>query len=64
MTALEPPDSLHLQAADGWIGLGDYAAASDELEQISPASRAHRDVLQLRWRIHADAQNWDACLDT
>ena len=39
MTALEPPDSLHLQAAEGWLGLGDYAAANDELEQIAAANR-------------------------
>jgi predicted Zn-dependent protease len=63
MKALQPPDSLHLQAAEGWIGLGDYAAADDELEQISSASRTHPDVLQLRWRIYAAAKKWDACLD-
>ncbi|MGA2862948.1 MAG: hypothetical protein ABSF95_00505 [Verrucomicrobiota bacterium] len=28
------------------------------------ANRAHPDVLQVRWRAYADAQNWDACLDT
>jgi predicted Zn-dependent protease len=63
MKALQPPDSLHLRAAEGWVGLGDCAAAEDELEQISPASRAHPDVLQLRWRICAVAKKWDACLD-
>jgi len=56
MKALQPPDSLHLQAAEGWIGLGDYAAANDELEQIAAANRAHPDVLQLRWRIYAHAE--------
>lgn len=60
---LESPDSLHLQAAKGWIGLGNYADANDELEQIAAASRAHPDVLQLRWRICAAAKKWDACLD-
>ena len=63
MKTLQPPDSIHLQAAEGWIGLGDYAAANDELEQISVASRVHPDVLQLRWRIFADARKWNACLD-
>ena len=53
MKPLESPDSLHLQAADGWVGLGDFAAANSELEEITPASRAHPDVLQLRWRIYA-----------
>jgi predicted Zn-dependent protease len=62
MPALQPPDSPHLQAAEGWIGLGNYAEANDELEQIAAANRAHPDVLQLRWRIYADARKWEACL--
>ena len=60
---LEAPDSLHLQAADGWIGLGNYPEANEELGQIAAANRAHPDVLQLRWRIYANAEKWDACLD-
>ncbi len=60
---LQPHDALHLQAAEGWVGLGDYSAANDELEQITPACRAHPNVLQLRWRIYANAGKWDACLD-
>ncbi len=60
---LKPPDSLHLRAAEGWIGLDDSSSANDELEQISPTGRVHPDVLQLRWRICAKAEKWDACLD-
>jgi len=60
---LAPPDCLHLQAAEGWIGLGDYAEANEELEQIAAANLAHPDVLQLRWRIDAAAKKWDACLE-
>jgi predicted Zn-dependent protease len=63
MMPLEAPDSIHLQAAEGWVGLGNYADANDELEQIAAANRAHPDVLQIRWRIYADARKWDACLD-
>ena len=60
--ALQPPDSIHLQAAEGWIGLGNYAEANEELEYITAENRAHPDVLQLRWRIYADARKWEACL--
>jgi predicted Zn-dependent protease len=60
---LQPPDCFHFQAAEGWIGLGDYNAATEELEQITAANRDDPDVLQLRWRIYAEAQKWDACLD-
>jgi uncharacterized protein HemY len=63
MKALQPTDVRHLRAAEGWIGLGDCAAANDELERISGASRAHPDVLQLRWRICVHADKWDDCLD-
>jgi predicted Zn-dependent protease len=61
--SLRPPDSIHLQAAEGWIGLGNYAEANEELENITAENRAHPDVLQLRWRIYADAKKWKACLD-
>jgi uncharacterized protein HemY len=62
-TSLEPPDRLHLEAAEGWIGLGDYSSAAQELESITAANRTQPDVLQLRWRISAEAHDWDACLD-
>ncbi|MGA2661941.1 MAG: hypothetical protein ABSH34_31055 [Verrucomicrobiota bacterium] len=57
MNPLEPPDTLHLRAAKGWIGRGDHAAADSEPEQISHASHAHPDVLQGLWRIYADPQH-------
>jgi len=31
---LKPLDEFHLQAASGWIGLGDFDSARDELAQI------------------------------
>lgn len=45
---LEPPDSIHLNAAQGWFELGDLVSASDELEEISAKSRAHPAVLKMR----------------
>jgi hypothetical protein len=45
---LRPPDTLHLRAAQGWLGLDDHLAANEVLEQISAANRTHPDVLQLR----------------
>jgi uncharacterized protein HemY len=63
MKPLDHPDSSHLRASEGWVGLGDFTSAGQELDQISPGNRAHPDVLQLRWRISAGAENWNACLD-
>ena len=56
---LEHPDTIHLQAAQGWLGLGNYLEANDELENISPANKAHPDVLQVRCKIYHDAGKWD-----
>ena len=61
--SLEHPDNLHLQAAQGWLELGNHLEANEELEQITPELRAHPDVLEVRWHIYAHAKKWDACVD-
>jgi tetratricopeptide (TPR) repeat protein len=57
---LAPPDSHYLNAAEGWLGLGDYQSALEELELINPALRAHPDVLAVRCDIYTDAMKWPA----
>ena len=54
---------MQLEAAVGWIQLGDYDSANDELEKIRAEWRAHPDVLELRWLIYSNDEQWDACLD-
>jgi hypothetical protein len=44
---LEPPDSLHLEAAEGWLELGNHLEANEELENITPQMRVHPDVLEM-----------------
>jgi predicted Zn-dependent protease len=61
---LEPPDSLHFQAAQGWLELGDHVEANAELQKISQCRQWHPDVLNLRWEICAAAQSWRAALET
>ena len=63
MTPLQPPDRQHLDAAQGWLDLGNHIEASEELEQIGPENRSHPDVLQVRWRVYAKAGRWDATLE-
>jgi predicted Zn-dependent protease len=63
MKELEPPDSLHLQAAQGWLELGNHVEADADLDKITPQLRAHPDVLKLRWQIYAAAKKWEAALD-
>ena len=60
---LEPPDSMHLEAAQGWLDLDSHLEANEELEKIAPGNRVHPDVLQVRWRIYARAAKWAASLD-
>ena len=45
---LEPPDSFHLEAAVGWLELGNHLEANEELDQITASLRAHPDVLLVR----------------
>lgn len=63
MNPLQHPDTLHLQAAQGWLELGNHTEANEELEQITADLRVHPDVLAVRWQIYACAKKWDACLD-
>jgi predicted Zn-dependent protease len=63
MQPLDPPDSLHLQAAQGWIELGNPVEADAELGKITPQHRGHPAVLELRWEICAKEKKWDAALE-
>jgi len=51
-----------LNAAVGWLGLGNYLAANEELERIEARLRAHPDVLQTRCHVCVLAKQWDAVL--
>ena len=63
MKPLPPPDAHHLQAVEGWMELGDFLSANDELEKITTSLRSHPDVLEVRWQIYTHAKKWEACLD-
>src|SRR5579862_676609 len=60
---LQATESFHLRAAEGWIGVGDYAAAIERLKKISPEWWTHPSVLKVRWQICVNAKNWEAALD-
>src|SRR5947209_5474775 len=61
-TKLEPPNTHHLNAAQGWLGLGNPAEANVELENIPPALQSHPEVLEVRWQVCAAAQKWQECV--
>lgn len=56
MKALQPPDSHHIDAAPGWLDLGNHIEADAELDNIAASSRAHPDVLNVRWGMRAGVQ--------
>ena len=60
---MEPPNSTHLRAAHGWLELGNYQAAFDELEEIEPEWRIHPDVLEARWFVYEMAEKWKFCIE-
>ena len=56
-------DQRCLAAAEGWLELGDWREANAELENISPQSRAHPEVLRLRWEIYSNGRKWESALE-
>lgn len=56
-------DVRHLQAAEGWLGLGDHASAREELDALAPELQRHPAVLRLRWEIFSAAKKWDCALE-
>ena len=48
MKPLEPPDSFHVLAAQGWFELGNYLEANSELEQTTPENRGRYDTVNDR----------------
>ena len=56
---MEPPDDFYLKAAEGWLELGNWVEANEELERITPLMRAHPNVLRLRWEIYSKAKKWE-----
>jgi len=63
MKPLQPPDSYHFSAAIGWLDLGNWQDANEELEKIAPTLRSHPDVLEVRLQIYAKAGKREPCVD-
>ena len=59
---LQPPDSFFLEAAVGWIELGNPHEALAELAQISAVNAENPQVLELKWQIFARQENWEGSL--
>jgi len=56
-------DRHHLDAAPGWLGLGSWEEANDELDNITPQLRGHPEVLGVRFQIYAKAEKWEYAVE-
>jgi Flp pilus assembly protein TadD len=63
MKPLEPPDSHFVSAAVGWLGLGNWQEAAEELKHLSPDAASHPEVLAVRYEILAKAGQWELAAD-
>lgn len=63
MPQLEPPDIHYLNAAIGWLELGRRDDALVELQNISAEHQRHPDVLEARWAIYVQENDWTDALD-
>lgn len=62
MPNLQPPDTHHWSAAEGWLELGNYREALAELDLITLAEQSRLEVLSLRWNITAQLKQWEDCV--
>ncbi len=63
ITRLPHSEQHHLDAAEGWLELGNHLEANEELEKIEASLRVHPDVLEVRWQIYAKAKKWEMCVE-
>ena len=56
---LEPPDQQHWKAAVGYVELGMFQDANDQLENIDPFNRAAPEVLAVRFAIYHGLKKWE-----
>ena len=64
MKNLTFPDRHRLNAAEGWLDLGDHEEAEAELRQLSPGARETNDYFNLHWRLLVLRRQWSLALQT
>ena len=53
-----------VDAAEGWLELGDWKSASEELAQLDPNHNTHPEVLRMCVEIHTAAKRWDLVIES
>lgn len=62
MGSLKYPELHHVKAANGWVELGAFDDAEEELEKLPDSFRDHPDVLDVEWKITAGQKKWAEAL--
>jgi predicted Zn-dependent protease len=62
--SLEPPDIHHLNAAEGWLGLGNVSEAEQELTRLTTTVHSHPEVLRVRYHLYAKTKKWSRAAET
>ena len=63
MKPFSPADTKRLEAAEGWLELGNFAEAVRELQALSYRYKNHPEALEVRWKILAAGKQWNECLE-
>ena len=63
MNTFSLADVRHLEAAEGWLGLGDPGSAGEELDAIAEPLSGHPAVLHLRWEVFSAGRKWERALE-
>jgi hypothetical protein len=61
MKPLEPPATIHVSAAEGWLMLGCPDEAERDLGRIAADARSHPDVLGVRCELCVARGDWAGC---
>jgi hypothetical protein len=60
--AIAPPDIFYVNAAVGWLELGNPREALAELQAVAPTLGLHPDILEVRWQAFARMESWEPTL--
>ena len=60
---MSPADQRCFLAAQGWLELGDWKSAEQELEELTPKPLTSVEVLDLRWLILAKGERWNDAVE-
>jgi tetratricopeptide (TPR) repeat protein len=56
---LDHGDRRHVEAAEGWLMLGNCSEAEAELARVGSEGRGHPDVLRVQYQLLATVEKWD-----